>query len=190
VKKDDSFNKIAKIFEEDGYVFHSHFAYGDCFLKSFETNFIVSNVLILHGLSKGEITVRVERKSKEGYEFFMNLVQDKFYIKLDKDSTSIIESIVFFTDLFISGLEDKIDMIYSHANVFHVTAIVYKTHSRTNIVTKYNSGCEELRFEITHTNDEAIAYTNKPITKTITINDLMNRDLSELVNEVKDFCKI
>lgn len=190
MKKDDNFNKIAKIFEEDGYVLCHDVVYGNCFTKTFQTEFIISKVLVSYGLSKEQITVRVARKTKEGSSFFINLIQDKYYIELDSNSTLVIECLLDFINMMILSLKDKIDIIYSHSNIYHVTVIVYKTNSKTSIITKYDRCYEGLRFEITHSNYEVTAYTNNPITKVVTANDLISKDLNKLVNEVIDFCKI
>jgi hypothetical protein len=97
--------RLRKIFEEDGYVLNNHPIYGECFVKSFEADFIVSTAFVcVPSVLPREAVVRIERKEKANNglftDIFTNLIQDKYVISLNNECTLIIESSVIFIDMF------------------------------------------------------------------------------------------
>jgi hypothetical protein len=183
------FNEAVKVFEEDGYVLGNHSVYGECFVKSFETDLIVSTAFVcIPSVLPREIAVRIERKEKTNNslltDIFTNLIQDKYIIRLHNECTLVIESSVAFIDKLICKIRDNIETIYSYNNIYYCMAIVHKTNSVTEITTLYDSegDLNKMRFEILFRNSSL----KQPFhMKKITFNDLMKRDLFELINEVE-----
>lgn len=185
---DTKFNKIANMFEEDGYVLNNHPIYGECFVKSFETGFIVSTAFVCNqSVLSRKTVVRIERKEKTNdglsKDIFMNLIQDKYIISLNNECTLIIESSVIFIDMLLCKIRDNIDIVYSYNSLYYATVIVHKTKSITEIKTKHDSGdLNKTRFEISIRNPTS--KSNEPFSKKITFNELIERDLFELVGEI------
>jgi hypothetical protein len=183
------FSEATKIFEEDGYVLNNHPIYGECFVKSFEADFIVSTAFVcVPSVLPREAVVRIERKEKANNglftDIFTNLIQDKYVISLNNECTLIIESSVIFIDMFLCKIRDNIDIVYSYNSLYYATAIIHKTKSITEIKTKYDSGdLSKTRFEISIRN--STSKSNEPFSKKITFNDLIKRDLFELVDEIE-----
>lgn len=178
-------NRLAKIFEENGYIFCVHAKYGNCFKKKFQNKLFASNVYILNAMIDRKINVRIERNPIviDNSGKAINDLVDGYVITLEENTPSIIESTVFFIDSLILGLIEKTRTVYSFGTRFFNTVLLYKESVFTMIETSYSKE-EEVQYVLSHLNLDLVSK------KIITVDDLENKDLIELVNEVKEFCKV